>query len=105
MRYVGRFRMGSPAPSQDVFPAGTCYYGDYCSIHGLYYDYGATVYNDIQFGYNLEAWNTRFDIGVNNVGDKQPPFLYANNTLNANTDPSDFDLLGRYYWGRVTVKF
>ena len=25
MRYVGRFRMGSPSPSQDVFPAGTCY--------------------------------------------------------------------------------
>jgi len=105
MRYVGRFRMGSPAPSQDTFPAGTCYYGDYCTIHNLYYDFGATVYNDIQFGYNLEAWNTRFDIGVNNVADKQPPFLYANNTLNANTDPSDFDLLGRYYWGRITVKF
>ena len=45
------------------------------------------------------------DVGVNNLGDKQPPFLYANNTLNANTDPSDFDLMGRYYWGRVTVKF
>ncbi len=105
MRYVGRFRMGSPSPSQDTFPAGTCYYGDYCTIHGLFYDYGATVYHDLQFGYNLEAWNTRFDIGVNNLGDKQPPFLYANNTLNANTDPSDFDLMGRYYWGRVTVKF
>jgi outer membrane receptor protein involved in Fe transport len=105
MRYVGGFRMGSPSPSQDVFPAGTCYYGDYCTLHNLFYDYGATVYHDIQFGYNLEAWNTRFDIGVNNLGDKQPPFLYANNTLNANTDPTDFDLMGRYYWGRVTVKF
>jgi len=105
MRYVGRFRMGSPSPSQDVFPAGTCYYGDYCTMHNLFYDFGATTYNDIQFGYNLEAWNTRFDVGVNNVGDKQPPFLYANNTLNANTDPTDFDLMGRYYWGRVTVKF
>ena len=105
MRYVGRFRMGSPAPSQDVFPAGTCYYGDYCTLHNLYYDYGATVYNDLQFGYNIEPINTRIDLGVNNVGDKQPPFLYANNTLNANTDPANFDLLGRYYWGRVTVKF
>ncbi len=105
MRYIGRFRMGSPAPSQDVFPAGTCYYGDYCTLHGLFYDFGATVYNDIQFGYNMEAWNTRFDFGVNNVADKQPPLLYANNTLNANTDPSDFDLMGRYYWGRITVKF
>ena len=105
MRYIGRFQMGSQAPSQDVFPAGTCYYGDYCTIHGMEIKYGATVYNDIQFGYNLEGWNTRFDIGVNNVADKQPPFLYANKTLNANTDPSDFDLMGRYYWGRVTVKF
>jgi outer membrane receptor protein involved in Fe transport len=105
MRYVGRFRMGSPAASQDVFPAGTCYYGDYCTIHGLFYDFGATTYNDLQFGYNLESLNTRFDIGVNNVSDKQPPMLFANNTLNANTDPSDFDLLGRYYWGRITVKF
>jgi outer membrane receptor protein involved in Fe transport len=105
MRYVGRFRMGSPSPSQDTFPAGTCYYGDYCTIHGLYYDFGATVYNDLQFGYNIEAINSRIDVGVNNVADKQPPFLYANNTLNANTDPSDFDLMGRYYWGRITVKF
>jgi outer membrane receptor protein involved in Fe transport len=104
-RYVGRFRMGSPSPSQDVFPAGTCYYGDYCTLHGLYYDFGATVYNDIQFGYNIESLNTRIDVGVNNVGDKQPPLLYANNTLNANTDPSDFDLMGRFYFGRITVKF
>jgi outer membrane receptor protein involved in Fe transport len=104
-RYVGRFRMGSPSPSQDTFPAGTCYYGDFCTIHGLYYDFGATVYNDLQFGYNIESLNTRIDVGVNNVADKQPPFLYANNTLNANTDPTDFDLMGRYYFGRITVKF
>ncbi|WP_241988128.1 TonB-dependent receptor plug domain-containing protein [Dokdonella fugitiva] len=98
MRYVGRFRMGSPAESQDTHPWGG-------GLDGQYRDYGATVYHDLQFGYNLEALNTRFDIGVNNVGDKQPPLLYANNTLNANTDPSDFDLMGRYYFGRVTVKF
>jgi outer membrane receptor protein involved in Fe transport len=101
MRYIHRFRMGSASPSQDSHPYGT---GN-PSLDGLYTDYGSTVYHDIQFGYNLESLNTRFDIGVNNVGDKQPPFLYANNTLNANTDPSDFDLMGRYYWGRVTVKF
>jgi hypothetical protein len=32
-------------------------------------------------------------------GRQQPLFLFAN-TLNANTDPSDFDLMGRYYWSR-----
>ena len=105
MRYIGRFQMGSQSPSQDVFPAGVCYYGDFCTLHGYVIKYGATVYNDVQLGYNLEAWNTRFDVGVNNLADKQPPLLYANNTLNANTDPSDFDLLGRYFWGRITVKF
>jgi len=105
MRYIGRFTLGSRAPSQDVFPAGTCYYGNYCTLQNYVIDYGATVYHDLQFGYNLEAWNTRIDVGINNVGDKQPPFLFANNSINANTDPSDFDLLGRYYWTSVTVKF
>ncbi len=69
------------------------------------YQYGATVYNDLQVGYNIEPINTRVDFGVDNVFDKQPPFLFANNSQNANTDPNDFDVIGRYYWGRVTVKF
>jgi outer membrane receptor protein involved in Fe transport len=44
-------------------------------------------------------------VGVDNMFDKQPPVLYANNTLNADTDPADFEVIGRYYFGRVTVKF
>jgi len=114
LRYVGRFQMGSKSPSQDVLPDGTCYYegkpnpagGVYhCNLTGQEYKYGATVYNDVSFGYNVEPLNTRIDVGVNNLFDKQPPVLYANNVLNANTDPSDFDLMGRYFWARVTVKF
>ena len=114
MRYIGRFQMGSKSPSQDVLPDGVCYYqgrpnpagGKYqCNITGAEHKYGATVYNDISFGYNIEPLNTRVDFGVDNAFDKQPPMLYANNTLNANTDPSDFDLMGRYFWARVTVKF
>ena len=114
LRYIGRFQMGSQSPSQDVFPFGTCSYegtpkpggGTYqCTITGGELKYGATVYNDVSLGYNIEPLNTRVEFGVNNLFDKQPPLLYANNTLNANTDPSDFDLLGRYFWGRITVKF
>lgn len=105
MRYTGKFRMGSKSPSQDVFPAGKCYYGDYCSLHGVEYKYGATTYNDVQLGYNIEQINTRLDVGIDNLSDKQPPIVYANNSLNANTDPNDFDMMGRYYWARVTVKF
>ena len=114
LRYIGRFQMGSMSPSQDVFPFGTCSYegqpnpagGTYqCTIKGGELKYGATTYNDVSLGYNIEPLNTRVEFGVNNLFDKQPPILYANNTLNANTDPSDFDLIGRYFWGWVTVKF
>jgi outer membrane receptor protein involved in Fe transport len=97
MRYIGRFQNGAATGSpQDSFP-------NFQS--GTIFKYGATVYNDVSIGYNLAIINTRLDFGVNNLFDKQPPMLFANNTLNANTDPSDFDLMGRYYWARVTVKF
>jgi outer membrane receptor protein involved in Fe transport len=97
MRYIGRFQNGAATGSpQDSYPNGES---------GTILKYGATVYNDVSIGYNIALINTRLDFGVNNVFDKQPPMLYANNTLNANTDPSSFDLMGRYWWGRVTVKF
>ncbi|MBB5359771.1 outer membrane receptor protein involved in Fe transport [Rhodanobacter sp. ANJX3] len=77
----------------------------YGGVQGPLFHEGSTLYHDFSFGYNLEVINSRIDFGVNNAFDKQPPILYANNTLNANTDPSDFDLIGRYYWARFTVKF
>jgi outer membrane receptor protein involved in Fe transport len=97
VRYVGGFEMGSPVPGYTASPIPN--YPNYV------FKYGATLYHDVSIGYNIEPYNTRVSFGVNNLFDKQPPFLYANNTLNANTDPSDFDLQGRYFWGRVTVKF
>ena len=97
MRMVGGFSMGTAAPGETTSPIP--------SLPGAVFKYGATIYNDVSIGYNIEPYNTRVDFGVNNLADKQPPFLYANNTLNANTDPSDFDLQGRYFWARVTVKF
>lgn len=97
LRYISRFQNGGSAGSiDDTAPNG---------VQGTVLKYGATVYNDVSFGYNLAPFNTRLDVGVNNLFDKQPPMLYANNSLNANTDPSDFDLMGRYFWARVTVKF
>ncbi len=65
---------------------------------------GAVTYNNVQFGYNIEPINTRFDVGVDNVGDKQPPLFYQSVT-NANIDINTYDPIGRFYWGRVTVKF
>jgi outer membrane receptor protein involved in Fe transport len=65
------------------------------------------VYNDLAVGYDIQPINTRIDFGVNNVFDKQPPFLYYNDTGlgNGGADGADFDVLGRYYWGRVIVNF
>ncbi|KZV43546.1 hypothetical protein F511_08034 [Dorcoceras hygrometricum] len=88
-RYIGTYTM------QD----------SYGGVEGPLFHKGSTIYHDISFGYNMPVINSRVDVGVNNAFDKQPPMLYANNTLNSNTDPSDFDLIGRYYWARFTVKF
>lgn len=95
MRYIGKFRMGSLSPSQDVHPAG--------GTDGVFIDYGSTLYHDVSVGYRIEPIHTRVDLGVNNLFDRQPPFLYTNNSNNSNTVAGAFDLIGRYYWARVTV--
>ncbi len=66
---------------------------------------GAVVTHNVTFGYNIESLNTRIDVGIDNVGDKQPPLFYANTTTNANIDINTYDPVGRFYFGRVTVKF
>jgi hypothetical protein len=37
--------------------------------------------------------------------DKQPALLYQNNVVNGNVDPNTFDTVGRFYFGRITLKF
>ena len=99
-RYIGKFRLGSRDPSQGMSAVPS-----FAANNPYELDFGSTTYNDLQLGYTIEPLNTQIQFGIDNVFNKQPPFLYANNTLNANTDPANFDLMGRYYWGRVTVKF
>jgi outer membrane receptor protein involved in Fe transport len=66
----------------------------------------SVLYHSIQLGYAVPAINTRFDIGVDNLADKAPPLTYQNNMLSTtNTDTNTYDMLGRYYWARATVKF
>ena len=67
--------------------------------------YGATVYHNVTAGYSIEPLNTRVDVGIDNLSDKQPALVYQNNSLNGNVDPKTFDTIGRFYWARVTVKF
>jgi outer membrane receptor protein involved in Fe transport len=99
MRYIGKWQVGyaredlNLSACQSNLPAG-------CVLK-----YGATTYHNVTVGYNIEPINTRVDVGIDNLSDKQPAIVYQNNTLNGNVDPNTFDTVGRFYWARVTVKF
>ncbi|MEO9080072.1 MAG: TonB-dependent receptor [Rhodanobacter sp.] len=64
----------------------------------------SVTYHSLQVGYTVPSIHTRFDVGVDNLSDKAPPRLYQNGS-NYNVDTSTYDVLGRYYWARATVKF
>ncbi|GAP65781.1 putative hemoglobin and hemoglobin-haptoglobin-binding protein 2 [Mizugakiibacter sediminis] len=97
LRYIGPLSVGSADLSQG--------YSADQKVPGVVLRFGAQVYNNFSVGYDLKAFNSRIDMGVDNAFDKQPPLMYQNNVENANTDVNTYDTLGRYWWGRVTVKF
>lgn len=103
VRYVGPFTVGN----DDVRQGTSADAG--CSVDAPQFcyerNYGSYTLHSVNVGYALPAINSRLELGVDNVFDKQPPMLYQNNVLNANTDVNTFDTVGRYYWARYTVKF
>ena len=98
-KYIGKYKVGyakedlNISACQSNLPPG-------CELA-----YGASVYHNITAGYNIEPLNTRIDVGIDNLSDKQPALIYNNNTINGNVDANTFDTIGRFYWARVTVKF
>ncbi|WP_144209098.1 TonB-dependent receptor [Shewanella donghaensis] len=60
------------------------------------------VYHDISASYDLTNAVT-LSGGVNNVLDEEPPYYTGNN--DSNTDPYTYDVLGRYFFVRASVKF
>jgi outer membrane receptor protein involved in Fe transport len=74
------------------------------AITGVNIPVASVIYHSIQLGYAVSSIHTRFDVGVDNIFDKQPPLLYQNGS-NYNVDTATYDVLGRYYWARATVKF
>jgi iron complex outermembrane receptor protein len=64
----------------------------------------SVIYHSIQLGYAVPSIHTQFDFGVDNLMDKAPPLIYQNGA-NYNVDTATYDVLGRYYWLRATVKF
>ena len=65
---------------------------------------GSYTYHNLQLGYQIEPINTRLEVGVDNVFDKQPPVLWQYG-FNGNTDERTYDVAGRFFWARLGVKF
>ncbi|AIY65485.1 TonB-dependent receptor [Pseudoalteromonas piratica] len=63
---------------------------------------GSVVYHDIGGAYHVSE-TVKVSAGINNLFDKQPPYYSGNN--DSNTDPYTYDVLGRYFYAGVNVKF
>lgn len=103
-RFVSGFRVGqicatAPDSFNVICPPTDTTPPTFNSFH-----IGGYAMHSLAVGYNLDPVNTRFELGVDNVFDKQPPLLYQYG-FNGATDERTFDVVGRFYWGRVSVKF
>jgi outer membrane receptor protein involved in Fe transport len=74
------------------------------AITGVNIPMASVIYHSIQLGYAVPSIHTRFDVGVDNLSNKLPPLVYQNGA-NYNGDTATYDVLGRYYWARATIKF
>lgn len=97
LRYIGHYKVGSADASQ-AFSCDN-------SIPQVECHFGAWLQSNVSLGYTIQPINTTLQVGVDNVFDKQPPVMYQNNTINANTDVNTFDTIGRFYWVNAVVKF
>ena len=64
---------------------------------------GAVVYNDVQVNYNYDPAKMTFTFGIKNFLDKAPPSS-TQQQLNS-FDPTLYDVPGRFFYGRINVKF
>ena len=85
--------------------------GSYSPIgHGSYGDeLPAMVYHDISASYDLPGMmgvfkGGRLTIGVNNLLDKDPPFLTGDSVGKSNSLNGPYDYTGRYFFTRFTLK-
>jgi outer membrane receptor protein involved in Fe transport len=97
VRYIGHEEAGSmnPAENQNGQSGAQLYAFRVPTI----------IYNDAQVSYNVQPINTTLSFGVNNMFDKQPPIFTQSIVLNADTDVGTYDVVGRFYWARATIKF
>jgi len=99
-RFISGFDVGSLRPEGPCASLGSPPQDPVCTFRR-----GSNTYHNLAIGYSVPFLHTKFRVGVDNVGDKQPPIVYQNNSLNGNTDERTFDTVGRYYWASATIKF
>ena len=61
---------------------------------------------DVFVGYTLKNWTagtTNLTVGVTNLTDVQPPYIAT--AFAANSDPSTYDYIGRFFYTRLTHTF
>jgi iron complex outermembrane receptor protein len=66
------------------------------------------VYHNISVAYDLgpvgPASDSLFTFGINNLFDKDPPFTVEDSVGKNNTISGPYDEVGRYFYGRVSIK-
>lgn len=97
VRHIGSFKLGN----EDVRQGASADF----SFPGVELSYDDYFIHSFMAGYKLPWFNSKVEVGLDNAFDKQPPLMYQNNVLNANTDVQSFDTVGRYLWARYTVNF
>jgi outer membrane receptor protein involved in Fe transport len=103
-RYVSSFDECSNSSDPTTSAGGLCNLSD-----GTANPYRRRVSSylqvDVHAGYRVASTlgKTSFFVGINNLFDKAPPYIYG--APLANSDPTTYDFLGRYVYGRVTHAF
>ncbi len=98
VRYVGSFKECSgPDRTSD---GGLCY-----ASGGDSRQVGSNAVVDLHGGYVFQsaAGKTTASVGINNAFDQKPQYVYS--APLANSDPTVYDYLGRYYYVRLTQTY
>jgi len=114
IRWVGAGNIGNSDPAQNTSADGCNYHGRTvtgpygCAPNPVVVRIPNYFESYVTLGYNFGAigsMDSRIDVGVDNVFDKQPPDFTQTTVTNADTDVSTYDTIGRLFWARFTAKF
>jgi iron complex outermembrane recepter protein len=89
------------------------YIGDTGNLDGSAVKFGNEIpeyfYHNIAVSYDLPqigpAKSTRLVVGINNLFDKNPPFLTGDSIGKSNTLAGPYDVTGRFFFARISTKF